>query len=169
MMAVHASLVIIVLQKRRVVADVIAGRRDATGPLAVVRRRLARVWHIVAIFYLVALWLVWAFEVQDGFSRLIRVFVSAVVVITVGRLLAVAATGALDRALRIDPALAARYPGLEAARAPLSADRAQHRHRHHRRNCGGGSVPGLGTQQPRLVRGWRRWAGAWSPPWSPSA
>lgn len=113
-LAVHAALIVIVLQKRRVVADAIAGRSDATGPMALLRRRAAAVWHVVTIFYLVALWLVWALEVQDGFSRLIRIFVATVLVLTLARLLAVAVLGAMDRALRIDTALATRYPGLEA-------------------------------------------------------
>jgi small-conductance mechanosensitive channel len=112
-LAVHIMLVVVVLQNRRHVAAFIAGRPDATGPMAVLRRRAAAAWHIVAIFYLIALWLVWAFEVQDGFSRLIRVFISTVVIVSASRLLVVAATGAVDRVLRIDPALAVRYPGLE--------------------------------------------------------
>jgi moderate conductance mechanosensitive channel len=112
-LAVHVSLVIVVLQQRRPVAALIRGRRDATGPTAMLRARAARMWHVVAIFYLVALWLVWAFEVPDGFARLIRVFVSTVIVVSLARLLMVAAAGALDRSLRIDAELAARYPGLE--------------------------------------------------------
>jgi small-conductance mechanosensitive channel len=112
-LAVHMSLVVVVLQKRRPVAELIAGKPDATGAVAVVRRRAARVWHVVAIFYLVALWLVWAFEVQDGFARLIRIFISTVVISIAARLLNVVATGVVDRALRVDATLAARYPGLD--------------------------------------------------------
>src|SRR5208337_1115195 len=42
------------------------------------------------------------------------VVASAVVIAMLARLLAVAAYGALDRALRISPAMTASYPGLEA-------------------------------------------------------
>lgn len=112
-LAVHLCLVVIVLQMRRPVADLIRARRDATGPMAVLRNRLAAVWHVVAIFYIVALWLVWAFDVPDGFARLVRVFVATVVVASVARLLNVWIGAALERALRIRPDLATRYPGLE--------------------------------------------------------
>jgi len=112
-LAIHVALIVIVLQNRRLVAGWIRGRDDAAGPAAMLRKRLAAVWHIVAIFYLVALWLVWAFEVQDGFSRLLRVFVATVVVVTLARLAIVAVQGAVDRWVEIDPALSKRYPGLQ--------------------------------------------------------
>ncbi len=123
-LAVHLCLVLMVLQTRRRVADVIRARTDATGAMAVLRNRLASVWHIIAIFYIVALWLVWAFEVPNGFERLIRIFVAAVVVLALARLANVSALGALERAVHIHPDVAARYPGLEArARAYQPAAR----------------------------------------------
>ena len=127
-LAVHLCLVVMVLQTRRRVADVIRARADATGVMAVLRNRLAAVWHVIAIFYIVALWLVWAFEVPNGFERLVRIFIATVVVAALTRLASVSAHGALERAVHIQPDLAARYPGLEAraqayqpaARATLS-------------------------------------------------
>ncbi len=113
-LSVHIMLVVVVLQQRRAVAGLIRAKRGATGPMAMLRGRAAAVWHIVAIFYLVALWLVWAFDVPNGFSRLVRVFIATVVVLGLARLLTVAANTALDRALHIDPDLAIRFPGLEA-------------------------------------------------------
>jgi small-conductance mechanosensitive channel len=112
-LALHLCLVVVVLQTRRRIADAIRARPGATGPMAVLRNRLAAVWHIIAIFYLLALWLVWALEIPDGAARLVRIFVSAVVVLTAARLVLVSAHNALERALRIKPDLAARYPGLE--------------------------------------------------------
>jgi small conductance mechanosensitive channel len=112
-LAVHVSLVVIVLQTRRHVADWIRARPEATGPMAVLRNRLAAVWHIIAVFYLFALWLVWAFEVPDGFPRLLRLFVSSVAVLAFARFLTVSLGGSLERILSVQPHLAARYPGLE--------------------------------------------------------
>jgi len=112
-LAIHVALIIVVLQKRHVVGALIRGREDASGPVAVGRRWLARIWPFVAVFYLVALWLVWAFEVQDGFARLLRIFVSTVVVVAATRFMIVGAYGALGRWLQIDPHLRDRYPGLE--------------------------------------------------------
>ena len=112
-LAIHVALIIIVLQKRRLIAGLIRGRADATGPMALIRRRLAALWHFVAVFYLIALWLVWAFDVRDGFARLVWIFASTVVVAAVARVVVVGSHGALGRWMQIDPRLRDRYPGLE--------------------------------------------------------
>jgi small-conductance mechanosensitive channel len=113
MLAVYVFLIVIVLQQRALVAGFIAARPEATGPMAALRNRFARRWHIVAIFYLLALWLVWAFHVPHGFSRLLYMLVAAGVISGFARLAVRAALGAVDRALHVGPELAARYPGLE--------------------------------------------------------
>jgi small-conductance mechanosensitive channel len=112
-LAVLVCLVIIVLQTRAPVAERIRATDGHTGTLAALRNRIATRWHVIAIFYLVALWLVWAFDVPNGFSRLLRVAALTVVIAMLARWLAVAAYSALDRALRISPATLARHPGLE--------------------------------------------------------
>jgi moderate conductance mechanosensitive channel len=113
-LAIHGLLVIVVLRSRAAVADRIRAAPGATGALALLRNRLARVWHIVAIFYLVALWLVWAFEVPNGFARLVQVFVSTLIVGVIARMVGIAAVGAVDRMLKLSEETAARHPGLEA-------------------------------------------------------
>ena len=113
-LAVHLCLVVIVLQTRRRVAEVIRGRPAAIGAMANARKRFAAIWHVIAIFYIVALWLVWAFQVPNGYQQLIRIFVSTLVIGTLARLAVVSANGAADHALRVAPDLARRYPGLEA-------------------------------------------------------
>jgi small conductance mechanosensitive channel len=113
-LAVLICLVIIVLQIRVPVAGRIRAAEGDTGILAALRNRIAPRWYVFAIFYLVALWLVWAFEVPNGFSRLLRVAALTVVIAMVARWLAIAAHGAMDRALRISPATTAIHPGLEA-------------------------------------------------------
>ena len=113
-LGVHLCLVIVVLQMRRHVAELIRARPGATGAMAVLRNWLAAVWHVIAIFYIVTQWLVWAFDVPDGFVRLIRIFVSTAVIGMLARLVSVSVTGALDRWMRIHPDVAARYPGLDA-------------------------------------------------------
>jgi small-conductance mechanosensitive channel len=113
-MVVLICLITIVLQVRIPVALRVRGAEDRTGTLAVLRNRTAAVWHIIAIFYLVALWLVWALAVPNGFSRLLRLAALTAVVAILARLLSITAKGALERALHISPATAARHPGLEA-------------------------------------------------------
>jgi small-conductance mechanosensitive channel len=113
-LAVLVCLVMIVLQTRAPVAEGIRAADGHSGTLAMLRNRIAAQWHVIAIFYLVALWLVWAFDVPNGFSRLLQVVASTIVIAMLARLLAVAAYGALDRALRLSPATTATHPGLEA-------------------------------------------------------
>ena len=72
------------------------------------------VWHLIAIFYLVALWLVWALEVQNGFSRLLRVVIVDRRRRRVARLLAIAAMARWTARLRVSPDTRERHPGLEA-------------------------------------------------------
>jgi small-conductance mechanosensitive channel len=129
-LAVALCLVVVVLQSRQSIAERIRGRANGTGgAVAVLRDRLAGIWYIVAVFYILALWLVWALELPDGFARLLHVFVAAVVVLGMARLINIWTIRGLERLLRIDPAVAARHPGLElrarryhpVARASLSA------------------------------------------------
>jgi moderate conductance mechanosensitive channel len=110
---VHIFLVVIVLDNRRRVADLIRAQPGATGLVAALRDRLAKAWHIIAIFYIMALWLVYAFEVPDGLHRLLRFFVANVIIITLARLTAIAVLGQIDRAMRLRPETAGRHPWLE--------------------------------------------------------
>jgi small-conductance mechanosensitive channel len=110
----HLFLVIIVLQCRHAVAQRLEPAADKRGVLTVLRRRLAAVWHYIAIFYIVALWLVWALEVRNGFSRLFHFFVVTSVVLALTRLSAIVLLGALDRLFHLTPETAARYPALES-------------------------------------------------------
>jgi small-conductance mechanosensitive channel len=110
---VCAMLIIVVLRRRAPVARWIRARDDATGGMAALRNRLARVWHLLAIVYLVALWIVWALQVQDGFSRLLRISVATALILALARFAALTAISALARATTVPPHLAERYPSLE--------------------------------------------------------
>jgi len=79
-----------------------------------VRGRLASVWHLVAIFFIVALWLVWAAHVRNGYGRLWHVFVVSAAIMIAARMIAIVVLAALDRGFRIPPDTASKYPGLEA-------------------------------------------------------
>ena len=112
-LAVHGCLVAAVLEARVPVAARIRVRRVRAGVWAVTRNRLGDIWHLVAVFYIVALWFVWAVELRNGYARLLHFFLVTVAVIVVSRLLAVVLLGGLDRLL-LGPRLAVRHPGLEA-------------------------------------------------------
>ena len=116
---VTAMLVILVLQNRETVAHWIrgqpveGGRRIVPG---IVRARLAEIWHVAVIVYVVGIYLVWAFNIAGGFFYLLRATVITALVIG-----AVAAgekwlPHLFDRFAGVDHALVARYP-IVAARA----------------------------------------------------
>ncbi len=109
----HVFLVVIILQTRGRVAARIRSHAATLTIMGRVRNRLASVWHLVAIFFVVALWLVWAAQVHNGYARLWHFFLVTVGVLIAARLLGIVLLGGLERALRVSPELALRYPGLE--------------------------------------------------------
>jgi small-conductance mechanosensitive channel len=113
----HIYAVVIVLQCRKSVAAWLAPPADKRGMFANLRRRLARRWHFLAIFYIVALWLVWALEVRDGFSRLLHFFVVTVLVLSATRALSIMALGALDRTFALPADADGHEPGFLARAA----------------------------------------------------
>ncbi|MBV9786314.1 MAG: mechanosensitive ion channel [Acidisphaera sp.] len=112
-LVVHVMLVVIVLQIRRPVAARLRARPEASGLLPMLRNRIAETWHFVAIFYIAAVWLVWAFEVRNGYARLWHGFIETVIILNAARLVSIVVLGALDRGLHAHPELSTRFPGLE--------------------------------------------------------
>ncbi len=112
-LVVHLCLAVVVLQCRGSVAAHLRSKRANPGPGGRLRNRLASVWHLVAIFYIIGLWLVWAAEVRNGYVRIWHVFLTTIGVLVVARLAAIVLLGGLDRLFRISPEAIARHPGLE--------------------------------------------------------
>jgi small-conductance mechanosensitive channel len=113
MLTVHLMVVIVILQCRRFVADVIRSAHG-TGMLAVVRNRAADLWHYVAAIAVLAVWAVWALNVKNGYALLLQYFIGTAAVLMLGRLISVVVLGAMDRVFRINPEFLRRFPGLEA-------------------------------------------------------
>ncbi len=112
-LVVHILLIVVVLQCRKAVAHRLRARRGRVGVIASLQNHFAAHWHLVAIFYIVALWLVAAAEIRDGYDRLLHFFVVTSAVGIVSRLVSIVLLGGLDRAVRIGPETSSRYPGLE--------------------------------------------------------
>jgi small-conductance mechanosensitive channel len=109
----HLFLVVIVMQCRRQVADRIRSHASRLTIAGRVRNRIASVWHLIAVFFIMALWLVWAAQVRNGYAKLWRFFVISIGVLILARLVGILLLGGLDRAFRISPEMSQRYPGLE--------------------------------------------------------
>ena len=112
-LVLHVFLAIIVIQNRRKVRAWLRAPDNATGILAALRNRLAVIWHWVALFFIVAIWLVYAVEVPHGTAQVFRYFTLSAIVLVLARLTLLLLLGFVDRAMRIGPATAERYPGIE--------------------------------------------------------
>jgi small-conductance mechanosensitive channel len=111
---IELSLAVMVLQKRRAVKRRIRARAGAVGPMARMRNAIAPIWHWMALFFLAALWFIYALELRNGFATLMHFFLALVVVMVAVRLVGIVLLGSIDRMLRVDAELAERYPGLDA-------------------------------------------------------
>ncbi|HUB11435.1 MAG TPA: mechanosensitive ion channel domain-containing protein [Acetobacteraceae bacterium] len=109
----HACLAIMVLQQRRAVRRRLRAPPDAATVTARVRNALASVWHWIALFVIIATWLVWAVEIPNGFAWALHFSIVTGLLLVGARLLLIVLDGSLDRLVALPPDTALRYPGLE--------------------------------------------------------
>jgi small conductance mechanosensitive channel len=110
-------LVSLVIADRKEVARWIRGDRDAAGArggaaFRSVRERLAEVWHLLAVAYLVATFAVWAFDVQGGFDFIAHATLISIAVIAAARLSMLAVEHAVTRGASLTHAPDTRFPRL---------------------------------------------------------
>ncbi len=121
--------VIFVLQNRVPVGEWLRGRGapagaasdDASGWL-ILRRRFGDIWHVLAITYIVGIYLVYALRVEGGFIFVLRATLISVVVLLAARFAVSLARRASRRGFAVGDDLKAKFPTLEAAGQSLSAD-----------------------------------------------
>lgn len=114
MLAVHLFVVVIILQSRHQVARFIRAPNDQRGVLSATRNRAARYWHYPAIVIVIALWLIWALNVRDGYVLLLQYVAGTIAVLVIARLLSIVVLSLIDRGFRINADILQRFPGLEA-------------------------------------------------------
>ena len=112
-LVVHLFAVVVILQCRRNVADLIRAPESQRGVVALVRNRLADIWHVLAIALNLALWAVWALQVRNGYMLLLQYCLATIAVLVIARLLALAVMTTLDRLFRMSPDFMRQFPGLE--------------------------------------------------------
>jgi small conductance mechanosensitive channel len=123
---VGGMVIVVILQNRTMVADWLRGRvveaGSAAGDPSVeakasgignLRQRLADVWHVLAIVYVVATYGIWALDVPGGFEFLLRGTVLTAVVLGLLRLLLGLVQRGVARGFALSGELRARYPRLE--------------------------------------------------------
>jgi len=119
--ALAALLIILIFQNRSAVAAWIRGseagepsRRRPSPGLRVLRARLADVWHLLAVLYVVGFYGVWAAQIPGGFEFIARASVISILVVVAGKALLASSDGLLHRFLSVGAELDQRFPGLEA-------------------------------------------------------
>jgi small conductance mechanosensitive channel len=123
---VCGMVIVVILQNRAMVADWLRGRAVEAGSAAVeppgepktsgignLRQRLADVWHVLAMVYVVATYGIWALDVPGGFEFLLRGTVLTAVVLGLLRLLLGLVQRGVARGFALSGELKARYPRLE--------------------------------------------------------
>jgi small conductance mechanosensitive channel len=77
------------------------------------RRRLADLWHVLAILYVVVVYLIWAVGMPGGFTYLIRSTALSVLSIVAALVVLNFVMRAVDKAFSLSADVKARHPGLE--------------------------------------------------------
>jgi small conductance mechanosensitive channel len=107
-------LIIFVLQNRVVTGDWLRGINGTAGSLLLLRGRLADIWHVPTILYIMGMYAVWALSIADGFRILLQATVLTIVILIAARIAFAIITSASRRVFALNPDVKLRYPGLEA-------------------------------------------------------
>ncbi|MEX1107848.1 MAG: mechanosensitive ion channel domain-containing protein [Dongiaceae bacterium] len=102
-------IVVLILQNRAGVAHWIRG--TSVGG---VRARIADIWHVLAVVYIVACYVVWALAIEGGFAFLLRATILTVLVIALAQAASYGIGRLIDHGFSLAPDVKARHPGLEA-------------------------------------------------------
>jgi len=99
-LVVHLLIAWVIFDSRRIVGESIRQRMSGFRSLAFVGQLLADVWASVAIFLVIAVWLVWALGVPNGYDALVHLGSVSLLVLVASRIAAIIALGALGRLFR---------------------------------------------------------------------
>jgi len=110
--------VVFILQNRKPVADWLRGDPEEDNAKSrgwkLFRYRLAEVWHILALVYVLGTFGVFTLHIEGGFVYLLRSTVVSVVLVLAAALAVQFIQRAVRRGFAISPDLKARFPTLEA-------------------------------------------------------
>jgi small-conductance mechanosensitive channel len=96
-LVVHVLIVIVILKCRVPVAAWIRESAQGRRSFVLLGNWVADVWAGLAVFFVLALWFVWALDVRNGYRTLFHLFGISVLVLVAARVVAIVAFGALGR------------------------------------------------------------------------
>jgi moderate conductance mechanosensitive channel len=100
-LAGHVMLSILILQCARVVGELIRKRFAAHLSLEMVGNAFADAWAWFAVAIVMALWFVWAFDVQNGYQTLMHVGGLSLAILVGARVVSIVVFGALARVFHV--------------------------------------------------------------------
>ncbi|SAK93112.1 MscS mechanosensitive ion channel [Caballeronia ptereochthonis] len=97
LLIVHVMIAYVIFDCRASVAERIRERARANRSVRLFGNWVADIWAGVAIFFVIALWFVWALDVQNGYRTLFHLGGVSLLVLVGARVVAIVAFGALGR------------------------------------------------------------------------
>ena len=105
--------IIFLLQNRNQIADWIGGDGSRLSGWSRVRRTLAEIWQLLAIFYIAGLYAIYALHIEGGFTYVARATGLSILVILAARVLAHSIRSLSQRGFAVSPHLKTQFPTLE--------------------------------------------------------
>lgn len=110
-------LLVLIAQSRddvsKTIAKAPAPDSDEPAQLLPLRRGLARVWHLIAGFYLVLIYAIWVMQVEQGAQFVLRATLISLAAVAASLLLFRGSDRLFDRGLRLSDEVQQGFPGLE--------------------------------------------------------
>lgn len=106
-------VVVFVLQNRVAIGRWIGGDPPSSTGWGRIRRTLGEIWALLAIVYIVGIYLIYALRIEGGFGYVLRATVLSLVVIVVARLVVRAVQRLSQHGFALSPELKAQFPTLE--------------------------------------------------------
>ncbi|MDF7673713.1 mechanosensitive ion channel [Acetobacteraceae bacterium ESL0709] len=94
---VHIMVIILILGSRSNVNWALNRAAEHNKRLAPILRFIAKCWWIIAVFFVFALWLVWAAEIPGGYEMILRITGRTLAALIIMRVLSIFAYGGLER------------------------------------------------------------------------
>ena len=111
---VALMLVVFVLQNRSPVAAWIRGPDGQSASIRLIRARLGDIWHVLAIVYLLGMYVVWALSIRGGFRFVLQATLLTVLIAVAARLALFVFGRTTRRVFALSSDVRRRFPGLEA-------------------------------------------------------
>ncbi|SAK48142.1 MscS mechanosensitive ion channel [Caballeronia catudaia] len=102
LLAVHLMIAFVIFESRVSVAERIRASARTNRSVRLFGNWVADIWAGVAIFFVIALWFVWALDVQNGYRTLFHLGGVSLLVLVGARVVAIVAFGALGRVFHQD-------------------------------------------------------------------